>query len=408
MLEKVPFVQQPELALNPIIDLAYDMECQNFLNLRLLLRKEKEEQKELDLAAFEQSRVQREQEVATSQDAIDNKRRNKRSQRKRRKKKNKNLGPDGSLESLESLDGSIESIDESLDSIDGEHVHSVELSVDNRSTGSAQELLDRDGLTNDDDENDLRDEDYENNNENDSHKEAENNTKDTSNDLSDIRGHIEISNDNENSCTDDKDVRDDHSKGGHRAHAEESTSEEHANSCRSSGNRNDDNDKDTESANITGQSESHSVVHNLEGENQEGRNKVGDTVEEDNEKEDNAKDDKEKEDKEEEDKEEEDKVEEDNENDDKEKEDKEEEDKEEEDKEEEGDAVEDAPPLLPMTSSFFRAQERLRQMETEKRLAGIPPDGIDFTHFILILNEFSPKASASSKTSCKFPPHAVV
>ena len=383
MLEKIPFVQQPELALNPIIDLAYDMECQNFLNLRLLLNKANTEKEQLELEELEKSafmehgtsnregeeEVQKEEEHNVSQ---------KRKQKKRHRKKKSKLSAggtdmgslDGSQVSLDgsqvSLDGSLESIDEeSLGSIDGEHVKSMDLSVESSHKKSLQEDLSRHTQENEKvGEVDMADEEYEKNDE-ESESNAVNKEKEKEIEKEDDGANDALESNSQESHVADKDNHDCNDTEERKKNGV-IMKDGYADRSRSSG--------DEES--VCEQVEAIDLDHNHKQADSEGVAVDTDKLVEDthmNEQQQQLLQEQQQKGQEGQQ-------------------------KQEEEEEEEGEEV---PALMPMTSSFFQAQSRLQQLEEEKRLAGIPPTGLDFTHFILILNEFSPKATISSKTSCK-------
>lgn len=361
MIEKIPFVQQPELALNPIIDLAYDMECRHFMNLRMMIKKEKDDKKQLRL---EELAMKTAEMLANKADVIDedeeeemSRKEQRMKRRRRRKKKNKvregDIEGDGggigggkeshegsleSLDGLESVNESIESMDESLNSIDGDHVHSVILPLEDSLSGDSKEgnnidqtpkdkvadKSDREIIDNDGDE--IIKSDDQGDSEDNHSKSQSVDGKDKTND--EKKGE-------EGNHDNDKDVKSDN----------ENVQET----------KNDSSSDSSSDGEASVRNKEKNIIVNADDTKNNGVAMIDgiDSTADNNQK-------------------------------------------------DELNKNNASPPLTRVTSSFFRAQHRLKQLEEEKLQAGLPPDGIDFTHFVLLLSEFSPKASLSAKTSCKF------
>ena len=354
LLEKVPFVQQPELALNPVIDLAYDMECRNFFNLRVKLQHEIEKQKQRELEEAHERFLEERAYSAKQKSPSRQKKRKKRHNKKKKRKHEKDnidtsLEPESSLESLEgsleSLEGSLESLDESLESVEIGHVHSETVSEDNKSNAGGGEkntacpvvdniMSSEEDARKNESSADIIDEESK------EHIEDVEVTKLVEEDTDVIDAKPEETAFNKESNVDhDNQVQSQDTIEGFADENGEKTDQKE--------NKSDNEGHSNPNNKIIPNSSDGISIEEGEGEGDVGRSKeIGD----------------------------------DNPN----------------------SQSSSEPSLKPMISSFFRAQDRLRKLEEEKRLAGIPPQGIDFTHFVLILNEFSPKASISSKTSCKF------
>lgn len=315
MVEKIPFVQQPELALNPIIDLAYDMECKNFLNMRMLLVREQEEEKQKQLKCIDEG-LNEESKEGLPVDTV-----HKKSHKKRRKKKKK-------------------------DKTTGETVaeaatNASALRVEN---GSDSVIVQR------------SDENMDKKQENDSREQDKNNVLQCSGDEYNEKRRMSDKIDTENDqsleqlgdrlvssspCSEaersphsDKFVSEDDllSNGSKPSSAQRETSEAIEENYSS---RNDTIDSANDSLVMNDQSttvEVHDFNEEDQNENERGN----------------------------------------------------------------------CPPPARVTTTYFKALDRLKKLEEERRLAGLPPYGLDFTHFVLLLSEFSPKASVSSKTSYFF------
>mmetsp|Transcript_17712 Transcript_17712/g.33384 ORF Transcript_17712/g.33384 Transcript_17712/m.33384 type:complete len:522 (+) Transcript_17712:79-1644(+) len=392
MIEKIPFVQQPELALNPIIDLAYDMECHHFMNLRLMIKKGNDEKKQLEmeeLAMKSAEMMNQREDEETQRKERQRKRHRKRKKKKMRQGDSGGIGSqeEGSLqsldglesidESLESIDESLESIDESLESIDGEHVHSVNLSVEGSVQGDCSDHDEQEqpggdrptGQMNDDQNEDKPEVNEETNlevdkNDNQMHKQDEGIEQEIHEDGISNRSSV---NGLENVHSDKSEVQ---------TQPEESSSprigrtDSNKNDTKSGEEGRDRSDSVSSASSVDEEGDADRVENGTSDVNVKSKSVEPNDSPHD-EKHNNITDGGLQ-------------------------------DQEVEDKKEKNDADETAPTLAPMTSSFFRAQHRLKQLEEEKRIAGLPPTGIDFTHFVLLLSEFSPKASLSAKTSYFF------